>query len=390
MAETQVLTKTPPSVAMTKHGFSPQTLDEAYRFSQGLARSNFVPEQYRGKPDDCLIALDLAARLGTHWMAILQHVYIVHGRPGMDANLSIGLVNQSGQFDPIQYEVEGQDARAKDYRVRAYSKRVGSPIVLYGPWIDWELVRAEKWDGKDGSKWKSMPEQMFHYRAGAWWQKRHCPEMTLGMSTTDEIADSGPSTQYVESKTLEPTQGRQAFGPKKGEQPPENFDPTSDSPKPNGMSTPSQTGSLGETTGSDAAEDGKARLCPACNTQKTGKFFRSNGRLVCRECLARANGTQVEPTSQSTSPPQTQTEQSDATDPQGPQEGVTEPQDGQAAASVPETPKEPVVTVSCKFGHLVARTALVPSPLLNPGKGEIGLCPTCKANGRVAIVKEGK
>jgi recombination protein RecT len=189
------------------------------------------------------------------------------------------------------------------------------------------------------------------------------------------VADAeDENTRQVESKTLEPTQGRQAFVPKKGEQPPESPEgdqpPTTEEPE-------------------KAKDDTATRLCPGCNTQKTGKFFRSNGRLVCRECLSRENGTQVEPTNQSTPPPQTQTEQSDATDPQGPQEGVTEPQEGQAATSVPETPKEPIGTVSCKFGHLVARTALVPSPLLNPGKGEIGLCPTCKANGRVAIVKEG-
>ncbi len=199
----------PPNVAMTQGGFAPADMEQAWRFANALARCNFVPDTYRGKPDDCLIALDLAGRLKTHWLAVMQHVYMVHGRPGMDAVLTIGLVNQSGQFEPIQYEVQGDTVTAPNYRVRAYSRRTGSEAVLYGPWIDWPLVKSEGWYDKSGSKWKSMPEQMFHYRAGKWWQSRHCPEMTLGMPSTDELHDMS-ERKPVESTDVTPKAGNAA------------------------------------------------------------------------------------------------------------------------------------------------------------------------------------
>ena len=197
--------KTPapkPNLAMTRRGFAPATMDEAWRFAQALSESEMVPERYMGKPRDCLVVLDLAARLGSSWLAVMQHVYSVHGRVGMESALVTALVNQSGMFvNPLEYEVEGKEANSPDYKVRAYAKRKSTGTVLYGPWIDWKLVKAEGWDGKQGSKWKSMPEQMFHYRAAAWFQRRHCPEVTMGMLTTDEVADIGP--KQVESTVVE-------------------------------------------------------------------------------------------------------------------------------------------------------------------------------------------
>jgi hypothetical protein len=209
MTQQQALSKTSPNVAMTRGGFAPANMDEAWRFANALARSTFIPERFRDKPDECLIALDLAGRLRANWLAVMQHCYQVHGQPGIDASMTIGLVNSSGLFEPIQYEAVGDHPRDKSYRVRAYSRRIGTEAVLYGPWIDWPLVEGEGWLSKGGSKWKTMPEQMFHYRAAAWWQRRHCPEMTLGMYTTDELYDAGDriavqSQEVTMPRRLEP------------------------------------------------------------------------------------------------------------------------------------------------------------------------------------------
>ena len=196
--------KVPPAnLAMTRRGFDPQTIEEAWRFAAALAGSSLVPASYQGKPGDCIIALDLAARLDAPWLAIMQHVYPVHGRPTMDSTLSRALVNRSGIFiDPIEYEVEGDDVANEGYRVRAYAMRAKTGKMLYGPWITWKLVKAEGWLNKDGSKWKTMPDQMFHYRAGDWFTRRYCPEVTLGMLTTQEAEELSEEPKHVESQEV--------------------------------------------------------------------------------------------------------------------------------------------------------------------------------------------
>ena len=55
--------------------------------------------------------------------------------------------------------------------------------------VDWSLVQAEKWDSKNGSKWRTMPEQMFAYRAATFLARRYCPEVLMGLYTTDELSD---------------------------------------------------------------------------------------------------------------------------------------------------------------------------------------------------------
>lgn len=195
------------ALALSAKGFAPQTIEEGWRYATALSRSNLVPDTYRNKPDDCLIAIDLSFQWGISPLAVMQHLYMVNGRPALDAALSTALVNRSNIFvDPIEYEVEGKDAKNKGYRVRAYATRKSTGKTLYGPWIDWDVVTGEGWDKKTGSKWKTMPEQMFHYRAATWFQRRYCPEITMGMLTTDEAEDI--PARYVES--FETTQEKTA------------------------------------------------------------------------------------------------------------------------------------------------------------------------------------
>jgi hypothetical protein len=222
MTETQIEKRAVP-VAMTQQGFMPTTLAEAWQLATNLSQSDIVPrDMYYQKPANCLIALDLASRFQMHWLSVMQHVYVVHGRPGLDSAITTSLTNKCGIFQgPIQYQVEGNneldpDPYDESYRVRAYATRHGDTQPLFGPWITWKLVHSEKWDqpkkSRDGrqsypSKWQTMPDQMFHYRAASWFQKRYVPEVTCGMPTVDEIREIQPlvvESQDVTGASTEP------------------------------------------------------------------------------------------------------------------------------------------------------------------------------------------
>ena len=212
-----------PNVAMTKNGLMPTNIDDGYRFAQMIARSRIIPTNYQNQPDNCLVAIDLSLRWNVPWLVVMQHVYMVHDRPALDSALCIALTNKSGIFvDPIEYEVDGDDARKEDFRVRAYAVRKSTGKKLFGPWIDYQLVRGEGWDkAKKGfpSKWTTMPDQMFHYRAAAWFQRRYCPEVAMGMLTTDEASDI-PRKQ-VEAVTFDEaqTQSEEQIDTKTGSEP---------------------------------------------------------------------------------------------------------------------------------------------------------------------------
>lgn len=281
-----------PEVAMTSSGFMPKDLDQAWRYADALARSQFVPQTYSGKPGDCLIAIDISMRLGVHPLAFLQNSYVVHGKPGMEAKLVITLVNKSGMFtDPLEYEVTGEDPAGKDYKVRAFATRKSTGKVLYGPWITWKIVAAEGWDKKPGSKWMTIPALMFVYRAASWFVNLHCPEIKMGMDTTDELVDIG-DPKHIESKVLEPTNGtRQPFGFGQ-EQPPtppqaETTDPmpgpaTTDATEPAGEQAP-PAWEEGQPEQPPDTEDAEK---PVCACLKCGEiyFAKMSKGIPCDAC----------------------------------------------------------------------------------------------------------
>jgi hypothetical protein len=51
------------------------------------------------------------------------------------------------------------------------------------------MAKAEGWYGKNGSKWKTMPELMLKYRAATLYVRLYAPELTMGMHTADELED---------------------------------------------------------------------------------------------------------------------------------------------------------------------------------------------------------
>jgi hypothetical protein len=53
------------------------------------------------------------------------------------------------------------------------------------------MAKAEGWIDKNGSKWKTMPEQMLMYRAATFFCRVFCPEVLAGVQTSDEITDIG-------------------------------------------------------------------------------------------------------------------------------------------------------------------------------------------------------
>jgi hypothetical protein len=168
--------------------FDAAGFDLMQRVSKAFASSTLVPQQYQGNIANCMIALNLARRLNADELMVMQNLYIVHGNPGWSSKFLIASVNTCGRFSALRYEWRGQEG-AGDFGCRAWAIERETGERLDGAWVDWTMVKAEGWDKKNGSKWKTMPQQMFIYRAAAFWQRAYAPEISMGLSTAEELAD---------------------------------------------------------------------------------------------------------------------------------------------------------------------------------------------------------
>lgn len=149
-----------------------------------LAASDLLPPAFYKKPANCLLALEIANYHQLAPMMVMQNLYIIHGKPAFSSSFMIALLQKSGKYDSVDFEL----SKAKDAcRVVAMPKRGEKPIL--GPWITLEMARAEGWSTKTGSKWKTMPELMLRYRAASFFCRTCAPHILMGFQTQDEVED---------------------------------------------------------------------------------------------------------------------------------------------------------------------------------------------------------
>lgn len=158
------------------------------RVAQAFNASSLVPDHFRGKSNlpNCIIAVQMAFRCGVDPMTFLQNCYIVHGRPGIEAKLAIALANSSGVFSSrIKWRFNGE-GRSRSCTAYATDRETGEVLETT---VDWQMVEAEGWNKKSGSKWLTMPDIMFQYRSAMFLLRLYAPDVLLGMYSADELQD---------------------------------------------------------------------------------------------------------------------------------------------------------------------------------------------------------
>ena len=159
----------------------------AGQMAQALSQSTIVPKDYQGNQANAMVAIEIANRLQTSPLMVMQNLYVIQGRPSWSAQFLIASVNGSGKYDmELQYD-EKSDKDGKPFSCQCWTMKDGRKVS--GPVIDMEMAKAEGWVGKPGSKWKTMPQIMLRYRAASFFARMNCPEMTLGFYTKDEVID---------------------------------------------------------------------------------------------------------------------------------------------------------------------------------------------------------
>jgi len=173
----------------TPGGFdlSPRNFEQALTFAGYLADSDMVPKDFKGRPGNCLIAIQWGAELGLKPLQALQNLAIINGRPCLWGDAVIALVRAS----PLcEWVIEQDDGNVATCRV----KRRGEP----------EQARAFSTDdaktaglfGKAGP-WTQYPKRMRQMRARAFALRDVFPDVLRGLPVAEEIMDTPPAERYM-------------------------------------------------------------------------------------------------------------------------------------------------------------------------------------------------
>ena len=139
-----------------------------------LASASAIPDTYKGKPGDCLIAIDLSNRMGISPISVMQYSQVVKGNFTWKGQACKALVDGCGKFKGSYYMMTGEpNSMERACKLVAVSKLTGE--LVSGPEVSMQMAKDEGWYDKTGSKWKTMPELMLRYRAAAFFARTECP-----------------------------------------------------------------------------------------------------------------------------------------------------------------------------------------------------------------------
>lgn len=162
-----------------------------YQIANMMSDSDIIPDTFKKKPANVLIALNMANRLQADPLMVMQNLYIVYGNPGWSSKFLIACFNTCGRFSSIKYEFFGTPGK-DDYGCRAYATELATGEKVMSIDVTMGMARAEGWATKKGSKWQTMPQLMLQYRAATFLIRTCAPEISMGLPTADELVDIQP------------------------------------------------------------------------------------------------------------------------------------------------------------------------------------------------------
>lgn len=172
------------AVAPSNFFSTKESFEHVQRVAAMFSKSDMIPKRYVGNIGNCIIALEMAGRMGASPLMVMQNLDVIMGRPGWSSKFLIATLNACGKFSPLRYEEDDKGGG----RTRAWAIDSKGEKCL-GAWVSMEMAKSEGWIEKTGSKWKTMPELMRRYRAASFFVNQFAPEISMGLRTTEEIMD---------------------------------------------------------------------------------------------------------------------------------------------------------------------------------------------------------
>ena len=188
-----------------------QKYEIAKRVAHTLANSNLVPDEYRGRPNDCFVALNMGAELGMEPFQAIQSIAVIEGKPCLYGDGLIGVVRASPKCKWIE-ETMSDDGTVATCR----TLRDGDPNPTERSYSMDDAVLAGI---SNKYNWKKHPKRMLQMRARSYCLRDAYPDLLKGLGVVEEMQDhddTPPPVVTYDLPTKEPDhfeeQAKAVFG----------------------------------------------------------------------------------------------------------------------------------------------------------------------------------
>lgn len=168
---------------------NPQNLEEALKVCNLLAKSDMVPKDYKGKPENILVAINMGLEVGLKPLQALQNIAVINGKPAMWGDAVVAIVRGSGT---CEYLHEIWDEKTQTAICRGRRKGETEDIVRSFSFADAEkagLIARSKDKGYGPGTWLTYPKRMAGWRAKSWVLRDGWADHLKGISIREEVED---------------------------------------------------------------------------------------------------------------------------------------------------------------------------------------------------------
>lgn len=149
-----------------------QELKAAYQLGEALCQTDFVPKEFKGKPEAAAAAILAGKALGLDPMNSLSNIFVVHGKPALYARTMAGMVMDHGH--------DLYRSVATPEQVTIMARRKGQ-----SEWQEftWTIQRAKTAGYTSNTKYKTDPIAMLTAKAQAEACRTIAPDVLTGVAT---------------------------------------------------------------------------------------------------------------------------------------------------------------------------------------------------------------
>ncbi len=176
-------------LAITGERFSltPKNLTEALEYAKHIADSDICPKDFRGKPGNVLVAVQMGAELGIPPMSAIQNIAIINGRPSVWGDALLGIVQAHPSFVLCE-ERDASEAAVKGGECRLVRRGRDGTVTDITRRFTPQDAKTAGLLGKQGP-WSQYPGRMYQMRARGFAIRDLFADVVKGLSMREEVQD---------------------------------------------------------------------------------------------------------------------------------------------------------------------------------------------------------
>jgi hypothetical protein len=216
--DTKPITKALVPIDPTTGQLAPTDLEGMWRIASIMATSEMVPSDYRKKPEKCFVAMQLGMEVGLGYMAAIQTICVINGKPAIYGDGVPAIVQSRGKCKKWDEHYEVGEESTKHYRGVAdlnkwpdeltavcILEREGFDEPFEGYFSVADAKRMGKWNKPESqgglSVWQKYPLRMLKMRARGFATRDGFSDHLKGIGIAEELQDVPP--EFVSSEVVE-------------------------------------------------------------------------------------------------------------------------------------------------------------------------------------------